>query len=1621
MKYNQDILEVFLSHNGEKMDRKIDYQRRVENSRKASAKRAIAFEAKLQRIVEKERKAQTKPWKSHSGEVDSADTVPNLVNRFSDVDDGDDMSTISPSLVNALDMDYDEMEDNVSTVEKKISSMASNLSDDFLDVFGKFWLMAREDLSGILQTPVYDAFENVALLLIALKDVRTVSGFVSVITLYVKHYLDSSALSYVASALTGIIGAPVMVSQSGTLEVDPVVTDYKFDGIRKILSHFRSFRESDLATRVLSLVSMIVTLGFVKSSDLTFSWGGFEIFRAESLRKQVTAADFLEAILETVKLFIERGVRCFSGEGVAAFFSDKSLISYDDEYTFIMSKVVLFEIGNLSDIGIDEHEYDRRLAAITDLTMEYLNNCKQGERAYYSSRLEKLKGVRVKLILAQRKTVRRKPYGVLLYGGSSVGKSAMANSLIRYILAVNNFDHDPTSIVTLNEFDKFQSEYRSKHAGVIFDDLANGKVETTEGNPLMKVIQFLNNIPMAALNPNVELKGNVMISPEVVLGTTNVQHLNAEAYSMEPLSIRRRFETTITVTVKPEFRKAGTEMLDPIKAQSERGKAIPDFNFFTVEEAVLNGNDVIMRVREYKGVPLKNITVHKLLEFLRDDSEAHFAAQNAYVQSQLDLANMSLCPHRLLSTCCTECANDKIDSQFGFADVVDPIRGALSDIENSYVSRVSGFARGMLDTSIGKLGTYVFFKRSFKEDMERIARFHAFTFLLACVLSVLEPRLSFLIALIPLSWIVFSSLSVEHRRRQIIANLASIRHPSLVLRTAMDRVSANKLYAIAGAMSVLVAGYHLFRKWTAEHSHMSAPLDRNTFTRSDKKDQSEFWTPREIPAPIYTSPQAKTTTFEQLEQIICSKLAHVRVLWPDGKWRVNDALPIASNVWIFPNHAVPNVQCEALIIRPRGEQIKCVISQISTEKLPNTDLCVWYLPEAGPQKDLIHYLPAEPATRTFNGRLVYNDGEQVAVSEFMECSLGRVTTTKGGTFDAWRYMTSSNTYEGMCVATLIGKAPTPVIAGFHLAGKDFKGAAGFTTQKDVRDAIKRLDSRPHILTSHSAVPMPEEIIGVKIGPFKEPNARSAVNKVENPGHMNVFGAHTLGTASYVSSVVTSDISKDVEEVMDLPKIHGRPYKMNDPMHWEVDLLGKTDVAYQFKDEFIQKATIDYSVTLMDFFKQHPEKLGNVGKLDNDAVLAGIDGVDGFNAMNFGSSKGFPETGPKNDVVEKSERFVEGIDCPRDCDPKYWDEVARMEQEFLQSVRINTVFKGSLKDEPTKLTKKKVRVFAGCNMAFTMLVRKYYLSMAKLVMDNSNIFECAVGINVESPEWHQLVTYVHKYGVDRVIAGDYKAFDGRMAPKFMLASFKILIDIARVSGNYDEEDLLIMRGIASEICSPTYDFHGVLLQVFGSNPSGHPLTVIINSMVNSLYLRYCYYYLGSKQRSLLRPLKLPLFNRVVRAVTYGDDNLMSVREGFSWFNHTALADTFAECGITYTMADKEAESVPYINGMEASFLKHFPVWDEELGLYRAKIEENSIQKMLHTHLSSKHLTRAEQSSNGIIDAMDKYFGFGRDTYNKRRAQLIEVASRHEEITNMEAKLLTYDEQINRFCERGNWTA
>lgn len=119
--------------------------------------------------------------------------------------------------------------------------------------------------------------------------------------------------------------------------------------------------------------------------------------------------------------------------------------------------------------------------------------------------------------------LRRQPFCVMLYGPPGVGKSSFAIQIAQAIMKYEHGTFNSAQMVTLNETDDYQSEFRSSHKVVLFDDIAAARTTHSDTkNPWRKVIDFVNNVQKTALNPNCEMKGKVYIKPDLVILTSNI-------------------------------------------------------------------------------------------------------------------------------------------------------------------------------------------------------------------------------------------------------------------------------------------------------------------------------------------------------------------------------------------------------------------------------------------------------------------------------------------------------------------------------------------------------------------------------------------------------------------------------------------------------------------------------------------------------------------------------------------------------------------------------------------------------------------------------------------------------------------------------------------------------------------------------------------------------------------------------------------------------------------------------------------------------------------------------------------------------------------------------------------
>jgi hypothetical protein len=202
--------------------------------------------------------------------------------------------------------------------------------------------------------------------------------------------------------------------------------------------------------------------------------------------------------------------------------------------------------------------------------------------------------------------------------------------------------------------------------------------------------------------------------------------------------------------------------------------------------------------------------------------------------------------------------------------------------------------------------------------------------------------------------------------------------------------------------------------------------------------------------------------------------------------------------------------------------------------------------------------------------------------------------------------------------------------------------------------------------------------------------------------------------------------------------------------------------------------------------------------------------------------------------------------------------------------------------------------------------------------------------------------------------------------------------------------------------------GTIIEMFGTNPSGHPLTVVVNSIANSLYMRYAYCMLNVNGKTCWD------FKSNVNLLTYGDDNAMGVSNKIPWYYHGAIQSALEKIGVGYTMADKDAETRPYISIADCSFLKRKWRCEEELGMFTCPLEEASIHKSLTVWVPSKTVDKYKQMVDVITSANNEYFFHGKDTFERHHAFFKKLVEREPyNLYASESTLPGWDDLIERF--------
>jgi hypothetical protein len=858
-----------------------------------------------------------------------------------------------------------------------------------------------------------------------------------------------------------------------------------------------------------------------------------------------------------------------------------------------------------------------------------------------------------------------------------------------------------------------------------------------------------------------------------------------------------------------------------------------------------------------------------------------------------------------------------------------------------------------------------------------------------------------------------------------------------------------KAFRIVGGAATLAAGATLisalilsYKMWKSSQEEKHSLLDPQNEDEIKLRDATKNpWRTN----PVFSDEKKATHTADQLVNSISGCLFGIIV---DGL-RTCSAFMVCSGAMIMPYHMWfvgsdmkndPLSEISVQIVSaPFEKEEKPITGNVSTimldwdncYRIPAQDMVMCQV-LAGPRKDLRKYLSETPKLGQYvSVRRTAHTGE--LIKGFGVATDFHNEYWPGSDCKYVQYETRHNVnwVGGDCCTLLISNDANPVIMGMHLVGikanalRDKRvGYSAILDKRTICLAHEALQRQLGLHELHSEGALPLTVCGKSIN-FQSKIAVTPLNWIHNDVEFPEFTYYGTvdGGFTATSQVRTSIIAKDLEDMTKIPHVWGPP-NFNPPdekgirrkwLPWYIGLVELTNPCSMLNAKALKWAIKDFSQPIIESLMKG--RVDDVHPLTHDQILNGISGKRFIDKMNFKSSMGFPLSGVKSkylviDPESGRADFIDGI---------FWEEMKIAEQKYLRGEMCNHIFKACLKDEVTKVRNsegklKKARIFQAAPITMQLLTRKYYLPVIRWFCMHPILTECAVGINCFSLEWEELYSHMTKFVENDddvgIFAGDYSAWDQRCPCQLVVAAMSIMISVAENTGNYTADDIMVMKGIMTDLAYCLVNFNGSLIRFRGMMPSGHNLTAVLNSNANSLLLRTMYYQMCLEANTLPSP-----FRDSVSISTYGDDVFGSVhkriRHIFNIKMYSEKLRTKVKMG--FTMPDKTKIMPDFIrkDDNNADFLKRQSKYVEGLvdngnvPIRVGVIELDSIVKSLYCVKCSK----AQERNNLVatmMSALHELFFHGREVYEEWCNYLNILCENHKMV--LPIVVPTFDERI-----------
>lgn len=413
------------------------------------------------------------------------------------------------------------------------------------------------------------------------------------------------------------------------------------DKFSELFNHYSDVKNSSFATKVLKVLNTVVFSVVLKKLGVEPDGDLIKKIECKKIRpSMLNCLTFLDALGDLTQFCLKQGRQYYLTGDPNCFFMDADSLAdwylrarrLEENYKFL---------NNPDAVGLKVHTFLNELhEAIIDgqSIIKYMKHATL-EFKMVMSHLTRLEGLSKEyLTLCAAQSLRRQPFGVVLYGKPGVGKSHILEAIYHFHAKLRGLDPSPGYKFQFNSDEEYMTNFKSYMHCIVIDDVAQHKVSAVQGiDPSLGMcIKLINNQPTCPPQAALDDKGKTPVLSELVIATTNTRHMNIPFYFTKSYAVMRRFKIHIELELKKQYRNETGGIRGDIDDKYE-----DKWDFIVSHPQLTNQGDETMHGEFVKAKTCYSLK--ELFEYIGPIMEEHHRNQDQFLKSAATFRDVELC------------------------------------------------------------------------------------------------------------------------------------------------------------------------------------------------------------------------------------------------------------------------------------------------------------------------------------------------------------------------------------------------------------------------------------------------------------------------------------------------------------------------------------------------------------------------------------------------------------------------------------------------------------------------------------------------------------------------------------------------------------------------------------------------------------------------------------------------------------------------------------------------------------------------------------------------------------------------------------------------------------------